>query len=153
MSEVTNEQPGEIFDFASLGALDNASIEKKILPANLYKFQVSSAKVVPGKKDPASRNLMLELTLVDPVTLTDGRVINAGYKVSHWIGLIPTDKRSGEDIASDLALLQVTFLGTKGGTFNPEVLVGQEGIVKLKVEHDDTFGDSNRIAKFVPKSA
>lgn len=139
----------EIFD--DLGDMSGASTTYPILVAQAYTLQVEDCQVVDKKDDPSKKNLLVTLVTTTPEKDINGNDVNAGLKVSQYIGLAETEKRKKNNIQSDIARLMQCFLGHHDGKFDPSSIVGQTGLVKLKVEHSDEYGDKNAVATYVPK--
>lgn len=137
--------------FSDLGDLSGASTTYPILPAQAYTLTVSKCEVVDKKDDSSKKNLLVTLATTDVLKDVNGNDTNPGLQVRQYIGLSPTDKRTKQNIQSDLAKLMLCFTGSQTGMFNPESLIGQTGLVKLGVEHSEEYGDKNKVVTYVPK--
>ena len=100
---------------------------------------------------PAGTNLNIKLGLVNHTKKFDGSGdVNPGYPLFDLISLTPTEKY---DPRQRLASFMECFLGVKNVPFNPiSQYIGLKGMVRVKVEKDDQYGDKNRIAGYVKKS-
>lgn len=137
--------------FSDLGDLSGASTTYPVLPAQAYTLIVKDCQVVDKKDDAMKKNLIVTLATTQAEKDVNGNDSNTGLEMRQYIGLSETEKRKKTNIQSDLAKLMQCFLGHHDGAFKPDSLVGQTGLVKLKVEHSDEYGDKNSVATYVPK--
>jgi len=139
-------------DLNDLDSIDLSNTETGIpLVANgLYEVEVIDIIGKPNKNN-NGHNLNIKLALTNPGQKADGSgEVNPGFPLFDLISLTPTEKY---DPRQRLAAFMECFLGVKNVPFNPlSQYVGLKGMVRVKVERDQQYGDKNRIAGYVKKS-
>lgn len=139
-------------DLNDLDTMDLSNVETGIplIAQGLHEVEVLEITPKPNKNNTGT-NLSIKLGLVNHTKKFDGSgEVNPGYPLFDLISLTPTEKY---DPRQRLAAFMECFLGVKNVPFNPiSQFIGLKGMVRVKVEKDDQYGDKNRIAGYVKKS-
>jgi hypothetical protein len=105
--------------------------EFEVIPEGLYTFAITDAEVRDSKA--GNKYVWLELTCKD--AKFEKRKVWDFFTLSHDVGL------------QRLATL-ATFCEVDLKKFDPAFLIGHDVSVLLGVEHDDNYGDKNRVRKY-----
>ena len=132
--------------------LAGVSTAMPVLPAAKYPMHIASVEPKQGKDDPNKRNLLVSFTTAEDVTLADGSIISAGFKLSKYYPLQQSDNPKAPDFRRDLAVLVDAALGTDESN-RPSLgeaaasLAGRTVIASLAIENDPVYGSQNRIGR------
>lgn len=132
------------------GEVDLNSVETgiPILPPGDYDVRVVSMEVAPTKA--GDEQIKIKFALEDGATARDGERVNPGFPVFGRAALKTTEKY--DPVKRHLVPLMDCFLGTRPTTgFETEDFIGKVGRIRLKIRHDDQYGESNEVAAYVPK--
>lgn len=118
-----------------------------LLPDGLYEVRVETAEVTPSK-DGQSNVLKLKYSLEQKATAIGGAEVGIGFPIFDRVSLKVTEKYNP---ARRLAGIMDCFIGSRTARLNSEDLIGKSGVVRLRVRHDEQYGDSNEVKAYEPK--
>lgn len=129
----------------------------KLKPGGLHNFVIAEAKVGLNKEE-TGETLALTLKTTSDLPDTDGKMLNAGFPIYHYVGMTPTEKRTAQRIAEDTCLIircafgKASALTTLDIKNNPAQL--KDKIVTCKIEIKKASGDfpeGNKVTFIEPK--
>jgi len=148
-------QLGELQSLQDLD-LTTVNTDYPVLQPGIYPWMIKSAEI-KDTNDKKGKLLVIGLELMVDAVDKNGAAVTAGFKHTHRIGLTPTDKRTGEMIGRDVALLLDAVFGEEGrksiklAAFNIETLVNQQITTKTAVQPEkDGYAESTSV-RFVKK--
>ena len=116
--------------------------ELKAVAAGEHEVSIISAEVVPTKSDPSKMQIALSLRI-------EGEKF--ALPVRDWIGIPKSDD---DEVSQNRKLLRLKafcecFDYDFSGGIETEELPGRTGKVILRVEHDEDYGDQNRVSRYL----
>lgn len=126
----------------------------KLKPDGLLNFVIADSKVGMNKEQSGETwSLVLKTTTDAPDT--EGKTLNAGFPVYHYVGLTPTEKRTPQRIAEDVCQIlrcagqpTMSVLDLKA---NPRAVIDAIVVCKVGIKKaDGDFPESNKVT-FVEK--
>lgn len=140
-----------------LGA-DLTGIEREAYPVlepGSYLCKIVECKT-DKTKDGKGQVLVVTFATEGNAKSVEGKDVPIGYKITHRVGLTPTEKYPIKRVLEGLAEIRQGCFGlTAQGSFgDPAQYIGQAVTIKTKVEKDKDgkYADRTGVSKILPKS-
>ena len=141
--------------------LSNTPTSFPVLKKSLYQLHFEAPEggiVVDTKAHDGGKNMVFKAVLESPVPAqaTDGRQVQAGFSFMQRV-FLPRPGADEKSIAMSkqkLAQIKLGVTGSQFGSFgDPAQYLNIPFTASVSVKNDPEYGESNEIAKFLPKKS